>query len=84
MVVSTSCPAGSVTSQAFCELDHLESGESAVDTLVATPVPGSTQDQMSFNTKALIAEFLAFDPDRNNNRASVPVQFLLKPVKSAL
>ena len=52
-----------------------------MDTVVATSVPGPTQGQMSFTTKALIAEFLAFDPDRNNNRASVPVQILLTPTK---
>ena len=80
-LVSCSCHTGSVTDASFCEVVRLESGQSTAATIVATPVDGlaPAESELSLTTKALVAEFLAFDPDRENNTASLSVQVLVTP-----
>ena len=76
--VSLSCGAATVTSHSFCELDHLQSGKSVVAHIVARPVGNSTTKELSLNSKAFIAEYIAFDPNRDNNSASIEVRLLPK------
>ena len=80
-LVSCSCNTGNVTDASFCEVVRLESGQSTAATIVATPVDdlAPAENELSLTTKALVAEFLAFDPDRENNTASLSVQVLVTP-----
>ena len=77
-LVSCSCSAGSGADGAFCELDHLGSGKSAVATVIATPMDEPTQSNITLTAKAVIPEYLAFDPNRENNSATVTVQIVPK------
>lgn len=78
-LISAKCSFGSLTGRGFCELDHLQSGASAVNTVLATAVPDFGMTPMKLTTRAMISEYLAFDPDRNNNSASMPVEVLVNP-----
>lgn len=74
--VSFSCGAAKVTSHGFCELDHLPGGKSVVAHIVARPIGNSTTEAVSLNTRAVIAEYIAFDPNKNNNSTSMAVTIL--------
>jgi uncharacterized repeat protein (TIGR01451 family) len=78
-LISAKCSFGSVTGRGFCELDHLRSGVSAVNTVLATAVPDFGMTPMKLTTRATIREYLAFDPNQNNNNVSVPVEILVNP-----
>ena len=79
--VAYSCSAGSPTDGSFCELDHLASGKEAVAKVVVTPTADSipTRNPVNVDVKAVIPEFLAFDPNRANNSAFVRLQILNSP-----
>jgi hypothetical protein len=72
---------GAPTEGSFCELDHLPSGKEAVAKVVVTPSTDSmpVKSAVNVDVKAMIAEFLAFDPNRNNNSISLRVQILKSP-----
>ena len=74
--VSLSCGTATPTNDNFCELDHLASGKSVVAHIIARPVGNPTTQPLSLNSKAVIAEYIAFDPNRSNNSASVEVTIL--------
>lgn len=76
--ISWTCSMGAESERAFCELDHLASGKSAVAQIVATPIDNPTSSELSLNSKAFIVEYIAFDPNRNNNSTSVAVTILPK------
>ena len=76
-LISASCSSGSLTGHGFCEVDHLQSGESAVATVIATAVPDPGLTSMKLTTKAMITGYLAIDPDRNNNTVSVPLEIIV-------
>jgi uncharacterized repeat protein (TIGR01451 family) len=78
-LISVQCSFGSVTGRGFCELDHLRSGASAVSTVLATAVPDFGMNPMKLTTNAMIREYLAFDPNQNNNIAYVPVEIRVNP-----
>ena len=80
-IVACSCSVGSPTEGSFCELDHLPSGQEAVAKVVVTPSTDliSAKSPVSVDVKAVIAEFLAFDPNRDNNSTSVRLQILKSP-----
>ena len=76
-LVSARCSSGSVRGHAFCEVDRLESGESAVATVIATAVPDPGLTSLRMTTKATISEYLALDPNLSNNSASVPLEIIV-------
>jgi uncharacterized repeat protein (TIGR01451 family) len=78
-LISAVCSSGSVVGHAFCELDHLGSGESAVNTVIATAVPDPGLTSMTLTTRARITGYLAFDPNRDNNSVSVPLEIIVNP-----
>jgi uncharacterized repeat protein (TIGR01451 family) len=80
-IAASSCSAGSPTDGSFCELDHLASGQEAVAKVVVTPstdlIP--VKSAVNVDIHAVIPEFLAFDPNRDNNSTSVHLQILKSP-----
>jgi uncharacterized repeat protein (TIGR01451 family) len=76
-LISAACSSGSVTGRGYCELDLLQSGESAVNTVIATAVPDPGLTSMKLTTKAMITGYLAFDPNLNNNSVSVPLEIIV-------
>ena len=78
-LISAKCSFGTVTGRGFCELDHLRSGVSAVNTVLAAAVTDFGMTPMKLTTRAMISEYLAFDPNQNNNSVFVPVEILVNP-----
>jgi len=68
--VSASCTKGPTFGGA-CAVDNLAVGESAVITLVATPISNPAQSERNFTNTAFIAHSDLFDPNPNNNTASL-------------
>lgn len=81
-LISATCSSGSLTAHGFCELDRLQSGESAVNTVIATAVPDPGLTSMKLTTKAMIAEYLGFDPNPDNNSVSVPLEIIVNTTGS--
>ena len=80
-IAASLCSAGSPTEGSFCELDHLASGQEAVAKVVVTPKadPNPIQSPVNVDVKAMIPEFLAFDPNLENNHAVVRIQVVKSP-----
>ena len=76
--ISFSCGAAAVTSHGFCELDHLLSGKSVIAHIVARPINASMSSKISLNSRAFIAEYIAFDPNKSNNSTSLTIEILPK------
>jgi uncharacterized repeat protein (TIGR01451 family) len=76
-LISAACSSGSLTGHGFCELELLPSGESAVNTVIATAVPDPGLTSMKLTTRAMISGYLAFDPNLNNNSVSVPLEVIV-------
>jgi len=76
-LISAACSSGSVVGHGFCEVDHLQNEESAVDTVIARAVPDPGSTSMTLTTRAMVIEYLAIDPNRNNNSVSVPLEILV-------
>lgn len=76
-LVSAHCSSGSLTDHGYCELDVLKSGESAVNTVIATAVPDPGLTSMKLTTQATIIGYLAYDPNLNNNSVSVPLEIVV-------
>jgi uncharacterized repeat protein (TIGR01451 family) len=76
-LISATCSSGSLTGHGFCEVDILKSGESAVNTVIVTAVPDPGLTSMKLTTKAVIAGYLAVDPNLNNNSVSVPLEIIV-------
>ena len=76
-LISAACSSGSVTGHGFCELDHLQSGASAVNTVIATAVPDPGLTSMTLTTRAMITGYLATDPNLNNNSVSVTLEIIV-------
>ncbi len=74
--ISCSCSLGTLTDSMFCEVDHLAGGKSATARIVATPIGNPTKTELSMNSIAVISEYIAFDPNRNNNRTSLAITIL--------
>ena len=68
--VSASCSKGPTTGGA-CAVDSLSVGESATITLVATPITNPAQSERCFTNTAFIAQSDIFDPNPDNNTASL-------------
>jgi uncharacterized repeat protein (TIGR01451 family) len=76
-LISAMCNPGSVEEYGLCEVAHLQSGESAVNTVIATAVPDPGLTSMKLTTKAMITGYLALDPNLNNNSVSVPLEIIV-------
>jgi uncharacterized repeat protein (TIGR01451 family) len=73
--VSASCDKGT-TSGSACAVDSLAVGESATITIVATPITNPAQSERKFTNTAFIAESATFDPDPDNNTASLNLHIM--------
>jgi uncharacterized repeat protein (TIGR01451 family) len=77
--VSASCDQGTVTEfGGFCIVDSLAVGESATITLVATPITNPAKSERKFGNTAFIAESATFDPNLDNNMASLDLRIIGK------
>ena len=75
--VSASCTKGP-TSGGVCAVDSLAVGESATITLVATPISNPAQSERRFTNTAFIAHSDLFDPNTDNNTASLNLHIIGK------
>jgi len=75
--VSSSCDEGSV-SWGFCTVSSLAVGESATITLVATPVSNPAKSERRFTNTAFIGESDMFDPNPDNNTATLQLHIIGK------
>ena len=75
--VSSSCDEGAV-SWGFCTVSSLAVGESATVTVVATPVTNPAKSERRFTNTAFIAASEAFDPDQDNNTATLQLHIIGK------
>jgi large repetitive protein len=75
--VSASCNKGP-TSGGACEVASLAVGESATITLVATPITNPARSERRFTNTAFIGASDAFDPNPNNNTASLRLHIVGK------
>ena len=77
-VVSMTCDRGISADGPFCEYSTLDSGESVVSTLVATPKPDAQNRERNAITTANIAfeTVDTVDSQSNNNSASVMVKLI--------
>ena len=73
--VSSSCDRGA-TFWGLCRVDSLAVGESATITLVTTPITNPAKSERKFTNLAYIAESLTFDPNPENNTASLSFHIL--------
>ena len=73
--VSASCDRGAVSGGA-CAVDNLAVGESATITLVATPISNPARSERKFTNTAFIGASDAFDPNPNNNTASLQLHIV--------
>ena len=68
--VSSSCDQGTPF-WGLCRVESLAVGESATITVVTTPITNPAQSERKFTNMAYIAESTTFDPNPNNNTASL-------------
>lgn len=73
--VSASCDKGT-TSGGTCAVDSLAVGESAIITIVATPISNPAQNERRFTNTAFIANSDVFDPNTDNNTASLRLHII--------
>ena len=73
--VSASCNKGP-TSGGACAVDSLAVGESAIITIVATPITNPAQNERRFTNTAFIANSDVFDPNTDNNTASLSLHIV--------
>jgi uncharacterized repeat protein (TIGR01451 family) len=73
--VSSSCDRGAVF-WGLCRVDSLAVGESATVTLVTTPITNPAQSERKFTNTAYIAESTTFDPNPENNTASLSLHIV--------
>ena len=75
--VSASCNMGSTFGGA-CEVASLAPGESATITLIATPISNPARSERRFTNTAFIGASDAFDPNADNNTASLQLHIVGK------
>ena len=75
--VSASCNRGPTFGGA-CAVESLAVGESATITLVATPITNPARSERRFTNTAFIASSGTFDPNPNNNTASLHLHIVGK------
>ena len=68
--VSASCDQGPTFGGA-CAVDSLAVGTSATITIVTTPITNPAQSERKFTNTAFIAQSATFDPNPDNNTASL-------------
>jgi uncharacterized repeat protein (TIGR01451 family) len=73
--VSASCDKGPTFGGA-CAVDSLAVGESATITVVTTPITNPAQSERKFTNTAFIAESTTFDPNPDNNTASLQLHIV--------
>jgi uncharacterized repeat protein (TIGR01451 family) len=73
--VSASCDKGPTFGGA-CAVDSLAVGESATITVVTTPITNPAQSERKFTNTAFIAESATFDPNPENNTASLSLHIV--------
>ena len=73
--VSASCDKGP-TVGGDCAVDSLAVGESATITVVTTPITNPAQSERKFTNTAFIAESTTFDPNPDNNTASLQLHIV--------
>jgi len=73
--VSASCDKGPAFGGA-CAVDSLAVGESATITVVTTPITNPAQGERKFTNTAFIAESATFDPNPDNNTASLQLHIV--------
>ena len=73
--VSASCDKGPTFGGA-CAVDSLAVGESATITVVTTPITNPAQSERKFTNTAFIAESATFDPNLDNNTASLQLHIV--------
>jgi uncharacterized repeat protein (TIGR01451 family) len=73
--VSSSCDRGTPF-WGLCRVDSLAVGESATITLVTTPITNPAKSERKFTNLAYIAEATIFDPNPENNTASLSFQIV--------
>jgi uncharacterized repeat protein (TIGR01451 family) len=75
--VSASCNRGPTFGGA-CAVSSLAVGESATITLIATPITNPARSERRFTNTAFIASSGTFDPNPNNNTASLHLHIVGK------
>jgi uncharacterized repeat protein (TIGR01451 family) len=75
--VSASCNRGPTFGGA-CAVESLAVGESATVTLIATPITNPARSERRFTNTAFIASSGTFDPNPNNNTASLHLHIVGK------
>ncbi len=76
-VVSITCDLGISPDGPFCEYSSLPAGATVVSTLIATPQPSATRVRLlTVSASVLFENADAFDPDTNNNAASVQTKLI--------
>jgi uncharacterized repeat protein (TIGR01451 family) len=75
--VSASCNKGPTFGGA-CQVASLVVGESATITLVATPISNPARSELKFTNTAFIAGSATFDPNPDNNTASLSLHIVGK------
>jgi len=73
--VSSSCDQGTAY-WGLCRVDSLAMGESATITLVTTPITNPANSERKFTNLAYIAEATPFDPNPDNNTASLSLHIV--------
>ena len=73
--VSASCDKGPTFGGA-CAVDSLAVGESATITVVTTPITNPAQSERKFTNTAFIGESTTFDPNPDNNTASLQLRIV--------
>jgi uncharacterized repeat protein (TIGR01451 family) len=73
--VSSSCDHGTAY-WGLCRVDSLAVGESATITLVTTPITNPAKSERKFTNLAYIAEATTFDPNPDNNTASLSLHIV--------
>jgi len=73
--VLASCDKGPTFGGA-CAVDNLAVGESATITIIATPITNPAQSERKFTNTAFIAESTTFDPNPDNNTASLQLHII--------
>lgn len=73
--VSSSCDRGTAF-WGLCRVDSLAVGESATITVVTTPITNPARSERKFTNLAYIAESTTFDPNPDNNTASLQLHIV--------
>jgi len=68
--VASSCDKGTAF-WGLCRVDSLAVGESATITVLTTPITNPARSERKFTNTAYIAESTSFDPNQDNNTASL-------------